>query len=269
MLRMNSALRRLPRRLLRRVGLDITRWPVTEPPPTDLPPEFVSIIERSRPLTLTSNQRLAATIDSVRYLHSARVPGAVVECGVWRGGHMVAAALALRSLNDLSRDLYLYDTFAGMTPPREADSDYLGRSAVSLLENEEPGTGIWCVASIEEVRGHMLATGYPEDRIHLVKGAIEETVPRVAPSRIALLRLDTDWYESTRHELQHFYPRLEPGGVLIVDDYGHWRGSRRAVDEYFKDAGQTLLLSRIDYTCRLLVKPAGPAIAGPLPERPS
>ena len=72
------------------------------------------------------------------------------------------------------------------------------------------------------------------------------------PERIALLRIDTDWYESTRHELVHLYPRLSPGGVLIIDDYGHWQGARKAVDEYFQ-AG--LFLNHIDYTGRLAIKP--------------
>ena len=80
-------------------------------------------------------------------------------------------------------------------------------------------------------------TGYPPERIHFVRGPVEETLPAGAPDEIALLRLDTDWYESTRHELEHLYPRLAAGGVLLVDDYGHWEGARKAVDEYFADHG--------------------------------
>ena len=83
---------------------------------------------------------------------------------------------------------------------------------------------------------------------------MEDTLPEQAPSRIALLRLDTDWYESTRHELIHLYPRLSQGGVLIVDDYGHWDGCRLAVDEYFATEADPVLLTRIDYTGRICVK---------------
>jgi len=105
------------------------------------------------------------------------------------------------------------------------------------------------------VRRNMLGTRYPEKKIHLIKGKVEDTVPQHAPEKIALLRLDTDWYESTKHELVHLYPRLVPNGVLIIDDYGHWQGAREAVDEYF--AGQKFkpLLNRLDYTGRLVIKP--------------
>ncbi len=104
------------------------------------------------------------------------------------------------------------------------------------------------------VRETIDSAGYPSERVHFVRGQVEDTVPEQAPERIALLRLDTDWYESTRHELLHLYPRLASGGVLIVDDYGHWDGCRRAVDEYFSTEAEPVLLSRIDYTGRLAVK---------------
>ena len=101
----------------------------------------------------------------------------------------------------------------------------------------------------------MQRTGYDPARMHFVKGDVLETVPQEAPERIALLRLDTDWYESTRHELDHLYARLSPGGILIIDDYGHWRGARRAVDEFIEKHRLRLFLNRIDYTGRLAIKP--------------
>ena len=101
----------------------------------------------------------------------------------------------------------------------------------------------------------LLATGYPEQRVHFVQGLVEETVPEHAPEQLALLRLDTDYYTSTRHELEHLAPRLAPGGVLLVDDYGHWRGSQEAVDEWMATLPRPLLLQRIDYTARLAVMP--------------
>src|SRR5262249_28315332 len=112
------------------------------------------------------------------------------------------------------------------------------------------------VASMEGVRSNLLSTGYPDSHIHLIKGKVEETLPRHAPERIALLRLDTDWYESTLHELIHLYPRLCPNGVLIIDDYGHWKGAREAVDDYFAKQELRPFLSRLDYSGRLVIKPA-------------
>jgi len=114
---------------------------------------------------------------------------------------------------------------------------------------------IWAVADIEDVRRNMASTGYPQDLVRYLKGPVEQTLPALGPpGPIALLRLDTDWYESTKHELMHLFPLVRPGGILIIDDYGHWEGARKAVDEYFAATGRPFFLHRIDYTGRLLVK---------------
>jgi hypothetical protein len=105
------------------------------------------------------------------------------------------------------------------------------------------------------VRAAVLSVGYPEEKVHFVQGPVEETLPEHAPAEIALLRLDTDWYASTKHELVHLYPRLAPGGVLIIDDYAYWRGARQAVDEYVNENELPLLLVRIDHGARVAVKP--------------
>ena len=105
----------------------------------------------------------------------------------------------------------------------------------------------------------MLSTGYPEDKIKLIKGKVEETIPRSIPTHLALLRLDTDWYESTKHELRYLYPLLEAQGILIIDDYGHWQGAKKAVDEYFRTNQDEVSLHRIDFTARALVKPGNPS----------
>jgi hypothetical protein len=167
----------------------------------------------------------------------------------------MAAALTLLRLGAANRHLYLYDTFAGMPPPSAADTTRSGERAADLLAQGDETSHIWAIASLEDVRTAMLSVGYPEDRIHFVEGLVEETLPGTAPDEIALLRLDTDWYESTRHELEHLYPRVAPEGVVIVDDYGYWQGARRAVDEYLAENGITLLLNRIDGTARIAVKP--------------
>ncbi len=122
------------------------------------------------------------------------------------------------------------------------------------MEAPADAESVWCIASLQEVRHNMQATGYPSGQIHYIEGRVEETIPAQIPDSIALLRLDTDWYESTRHELEHLYPRLVEGGVLVLDDYGHWQGARQAVDEYFAQAGHRPLLQRIDYSGRLAVK---------------
>ena len=207
------------------------------------------------PYTMTTPPRVYALVRAVEYVVARGVPGAIVECGVWRGGSMMAAALTLLRLGDQERELYLYDTFAGMPPPSEADTTRSGVRAADLLAQEDEDSHIWAIASLDDVRAAVLSTGYPERRIHFVEGLVEETLPAHVPDGIAVLRLDTDWYESTKHELEHLYPRLAPGGVLILDDYGHWQGARRAVDEYLAEKEISLLLNRVDGTARIAVKP--------------
>ena len=226
-----------------------------------LEPRDRRTIEQARPYTMTSVQRLQACIDAVRHCHRRGIEGSLAECGVWRGGSVLAMILTLQELGVTDRDVYLFDTFEGMTAPTEHDvSRAEGRAVEAWEEAEKEGSRAWPemfgedVFNEGQVRETLLATGYPAERIHLVPGPVEETIPAHAPERLALLRLDTDWYESTRHELLHLYPRLREGGVLIIDDYGHWEGARRAVDEYFADHEAPPLLNRIDYTGRIAVK---------------
>lgn len=218
------------------------------------------ILERAQPYSMTSAERLLAVVDAVRYVVGRQIPGAFAECGVWRGGSVLAMVLALQQLDRADRDIHLYDTFAGMTEPSavdvSADESALETWRAAQAAGERPWPDLFGdeVFSAEQVLELLGATGYPAERIHAVAGPVEQTLPRSAPERLALVRLDTDWYESTRHELEHLYPRLAPGGVLIVDDYGHWQGARRAVDEYFDAHPPRPLLARIDYTGRIAVK---------------
>ena len=221
--------------------------------PVDFDPAWVETIARVAPYTQTSAERLAALCAATEHVVAAGIPGAIVECGVWRGGSMMAAAITLRRVGADDRDLYLFDTFTGMTRPISADRDYTGAAVMPTWMRYQHGDRDPSAVPLEEVRDALLSTGYERDRLHFVAGPVEETVPAAAPRQIALLRLDTDWYESTRHELVHLYPRLEPGGVLIIDDYGHFQGARRATDEFF--AHQPVLLARVDYTGRMAVKP--------------
>jgi hypothetical protein len=145
-----------------------------------------------------------------------------------------------------------------MTEPGVNEVDFRGRRAVDLLRAQTKSTSadsIWCYAPLRGVRDALATTGYPDSLVHFVEGPVEETIPGDVPDQISLLRLDTDWYESTRHELEHLFPLLAPGGVLIIDDYGHHHGCRQATDEYLAGLPESVLLSRIDYSCRMAVKP--------------
>lgn len=228
----------------------------------DVDPEVLQIYERVRPYTMTNLLRVNALVHGVRYVVRRGIEGAFVECGVWRGGSVMAMLLELQRLGVTDRDIYLYDNFEGMSLPTAADTSPFEQPALVTVQNARSvGQKGWHhffrdeIFSFEQVRAAVLATGYPAERIRFVKGDIGETIPAQAPERIALLRLDTDWYDSTRHELVHLYPRLRQGGVLLIDDYGHWDGCRKAVDEYFAagDAGP-VLLNRVDYAARLAIK---------------
>jgi hypothetical protein len=254
-------IRKLIKRSLARAGLQIC--PILSESIRDNNPDITDaeweIYSRVSRYTMLSIEGILANIRAVDYILRSRIAGDIVECGVWRGGSSMSMALALTRGHDTSRNLWMYDTYAGMTNASDNDVDHKGAAAASLLASarqyKDPEDN-WVIAyaSLEQVKSNMASTGYPSDRIRFVKGPVEETVPCETPEHIAILRLDTDWYESTLHELIHLYPKLSRGGILIIDDYGHWQGARKAVDHYFKDA--PLFLNRIDYSARLAVKTA-------------
>ena len=174
---------------------------------------------------------------------------------------MAAVCRTLVNLIATDRRIWMYDTYEGMSAPTENDVDFLGRSAGEIMQGEDESAvartsrlSVWCDSPLEEVKQTMRSTGYPIDKIEFVQGKVESTLPNTTPEKIALLRLDTDWYESTKCELEYLFPKLVPGGVLIIDDYGHWDGCRKAVNEYFASHQVRMLLNRIDYTARIGIK---------------
>jgi predicted O-methyltransferase YrrM len=211
-------------------------------------------IRAVKPRTMTAHEKVFALIVATRYVLDHQIPGAFVECGVWRGGSMMAVArtLAERGVDD--RELHLFDTFEGMTEPTAEDRGNDGTPAATLLRERPKTAKVWAVAGLEDVQEGMAQTAYPAQRIHFHVGKVEDTIPANAPEQIALLRLDTDWYESTRHELEHLYDRVPSGGVLIIDDYGTWLGARQAVDEFLARTGARLLLTPVA-AGRIAVKP--------------
>lgn len=220
---------------------------------TDTDKEIFTIVKS---FTMTSPERIKALIDAVAYIEKNNLDGDIVECGVWKGGSSLAAAIQLKKLNSYKRNIWLFDTFEGMSKPTSDDIDLKGKTAESQMENEEIKTSwLWGYSELEEVRRNLSISNYPEEKILFVKGKVEETlIKEHIPEKIALLRLDTDWYESTIIEMQVLFPKVVSGGIVIIDDYGHWQGCKKAVDEYLKNQGLNLYLHRIDYTGRVLVK---------------
>jgi O-methyltransferase len=223
-----------------------------------LPPyyedEARQIIQRVMPRTMTEHEKLLALIVATRYIVDRDIRGAIAECGVWRGGSMQAVAHTLLARGVTDRNLHLFDTFEGMPEPTGKDRRYDGVPASEVLASSEKTANVWAIASLEDVQGAMAETGYPAERIHLHLGLVEETIPAEAPQTMALLRLDTDWYDSTKHELEHLYDRVPSGGVVIFDDYEYWEGARQAVDEFLDRRDERLLLLPMA-SGRIVVKP--------------
>lgn len=234
-----------------RMGYEVVRKRDAAKPragfPVDFEPDEIEDYIAVAPYTLTGPVRTVSLMRALRYIARHGIAGDIVECGVWKGGSMMAAARTLVRLGE-KRRLWLYDTFEGMSVPTPQDV------SVFDVPADRGYRAPYLSIGLEDVRRALLGTGYDEELLTFVPGKVEETIPGRAPDRIALLRLDTDWYESTRHELVHLFPRLTRGGVLIIDDYGHWKGARKATDEYLEQNGIAMLLHRIDFSARFGVK---------------
>lgn len=224
--------------------------------PDDIGDNYKKNIISVKPYTMTSAERIYGLIKATEYIISKNIEGDFVECGVWKGGSIMAIIETLLRFKDTTRSIYLFDTFEGMPSPQDVDIFHTGESGKIMFEKTmiTSTTSNWCRASLEEVQKNVLTLGYPQEKIHFVKGLVENTIPDCLPKKIALLRLDTDFYSSTKHELDFLYPNLATGGVLIIDDYGCWAGSRKATDEYLLQSHIKLLLNRLDHTGYIGVK---------------
>jgi hypothetical protein len=220
---------------------------------TDQETKILNYVFENR-LTMGSKDNLAATILAVRYVCKNKLKGDFVECGVWRGGHGIAAALTFNLYSSKNKVICL-DTFLGMTKP--TDNDFSNHDKLKAITQFNSNSRIdhneWCFASYDDVQRNFLQAGVLKDDFELIKGDVAETLPKFSLNPISFLRLDTDWYESTKMELKYLWPLLIVNGVLVVDDYGHWQGSKKAVDEFFQSS-PTILFHALDYTSRSGIK---------------
>ena len=206
---------------------------------------FSSIYQRIRPYTLCSPSCLQSLYEGVRYVTSRNIPGDIVECGIARGGSTALMASALVSLNGkAARRVWGYDSFEGMPEPTTANADW-------KIAREYSGQ---CRGSLPEVRALLNKLGILE-HCELVPGLFAETLGRRKPERIALLHLDCDWYESVTECLEALYDSVSAGGIIQIDDYGHWQGARHAVDTFLAKQPGPIALQRIDYSGRRFMKP--------------
>jgi hypothetical protein len=209
---------------------------------------------KASPYTMASIERLVNAYDLCVRAQNENVPGALVECGVWRGGCSGAMAYAGRKSNRL---VHLFDSFEGLPEPVSALD---GALSVEYSANHASGElkpiG-QCVAPMEDVRTLLSILRIDFSKVVFHKGWFQDTLPADAPSigSIAVLRLDGDWYESTKICLNYLYDKVSPGGYVIIDDYGHWEGCKRAIDEFFQVKRISPELIYVDYTGRYFQKP--------------
>tara|TARA_B100001063_G_scaffold247293_1_gene292273 strand:+ start:2142 stop:2927 length:786 start_codon:yes stop_codon:yes gene_type:complete len=216
------------------------------------------IMETSLKYSMTPKVRMWALLQSIKYILNLKIEGDIVETGVFQGGNLILCQKLLDIYEPkTNRKIFGYDTFEGMTEPTQNDRNIFGEDPKNFWKkSQKESHNDWCYASIEEVRRNFIKETNFNNSLKLIKGPVEETlaINKNLPNKISLLRLDTDWYQSSKKELEILYPKLVVGGVLIIDDYGHWQGVKKSVDEYFKD--QKIWLHYVDYGCRLLIKKA-------------
>ena len=220
--------------------------------------EELGILSPSEGWTMCSQLNRHLLMEATRYILRNNIEGDIVECGVWRGGMMQIVARTIQSEQKNNpeinyRNLWLFDTFEGMpTPTHDLDRDmYRGEHASEKLKRE-PKSGpngeptVWCIADLEDVKNGMRETRYNPSHINYVQGMVEDTLPTDLLRKIAILRIDTDWYSSTKHALESLFQNVVTGGIIIFDDYESWKGARAAVDEFFTNQRIFPLLIRLD-----------------------
>lgn len=199
------------------------------------------LLGRKRVPVMAGKKRVNALHSALIDIHENKIQGDFVECGVWKGGNVIIAKKALDSVNDTQRKYYCYDTFSGMTEPGENDPE---------RAHETWKTTSNCFSTLDEVKENFRIQDVLDDRVIFVQGDIRNTLldKKNLPTDISILRLDTDWYDSTLIELEVLFPLLKNNGWLIIDDYGCWKGCKKAVDEYFGEKFVEENFTKLDYT---------------------
>jgi O-methyltransferase len=193
--------------------------------------------------SLADRRRLECLMRLSESLAERNLGGDVVECGVFRGGSAIVLADPLFRTSSEAL-VWLYDVFTGMPEPGPEDPPG-AKGYVGLY-----------VSSESVVRNTFACARIPDHRVRIVSGRLEDTLRSAAPTRpIQLLHLDCDWYESVSVCLEALYHQVLPGGMIIFDDYGHWLGCRKAVDEFFAKRSISVKLIPIDYTSHFMIKP--------------
>lgn len=258
-------LKNAARKIFNSVGLEVSRYnrPADAPAtsekefPVDFESEYIEIIKKVKPYTMTSSERLYQLVHYVKYIIENDIRGDFVECGVWRGGSILTMIETLKLLNATNRKIHLFDTFSSddifSTKSAISEDEPLGIDSDSLKRHIAEQKIDFSV-NFDDVKKLMRETQYPPENIMFYVGRVEDTLPEANINSVALLRLDTDWYDSTKFQLESLYNKVTINGIVICDDYGFWKGHKKAVDEFLAENNINPLLLRNDYSCRLFIK---------------
>ena len=212
--------------------------------------------EKIEHLSLSSPPNKWSLLQSLKYIKENNIDGDIVETGVYKGANLILINDFIKRYN-LKKNIFAYDTYSGQPDPSELDHDLKGTSMIKKFNDFKKKNIIPVFCSLEDVKTNIIKySEYDLNNFIFVKGKVEETldIKKNLPSKISLLRLDTDFHDSIKKSLEILYPILSRGGVLIIDDYGHFKGAKIAVDNFFKEQ-KNILMHRVDYTCRLIIKP--------------
>jgi len=203
---------------------------------------MMRLVYRVRGYTAVFVPRLVALYKLSEEINQSSVAGDIVECGVYNGGSAAIMA-SLCEKSPVNRNVWLFDSFEGLPKPTDKDGD------------EAAAYEGWCHGDLSKVKEVLRKLCIPEFRVHIVKGWFHNTFPKVEIPEIAILHIDADWYESVKLCLEKFYDSVQPGGYIVLDDYGDWEGCRIATDEFLKKRGLNVKLVQIDYTGFYFQKP--------------
>ena len=215
------------------------------------------LINLAQTYSMTPQIRIFNLLQSLRYLKNKKIDGDYVECGVWKGGNIILFKKFIEDEDENSKKkIYAFDTYEGMTEPDKNDYDISSNIPADILLKGDKAkrTNIWGICNLENVKKNIQSCVNSTENIKFIKGPVETTLNDTSnlPDKISLLRLDTDWYNSTKKELDVLYDKVMPGGIIIIDDYGHWGGSKKAVDDFFLN--KYVWMHYVDYACRLIIK---------------
>ena len=207
-------------------------------------------------ISLTSYPNRWSLLQSLNHICENNVEGDIVETGVYKGANLILINNFLYRHN-LEKRIYAYDTYSGQPEPSEKDYDIKGTKMTDKFDDYKKKNIIPVFCSLKEVKNNISKySNHDLSKITFIKGKVEETLidEKNIPKKISLLRLDTDFHDSIKKSLEILYPKLNNGGVLIIDDYGHFKGAQIAVDNFFQNK-KNIWMHRVDYTCRLIIKP--------------